>query len=67
MLLNTLKEELISAPIIVALDWELLFELMCNASDYVVGTVLRQHKEKILHVLYYASKTLIDTDQLCNN
>ena len=36
----TLKEKWISAPIIYALDWELSFELMCNASDYVVGAVL---------------------------
>ena len=39
-----LKEKLISTPIIVAPDWELPFELMCNASDYAIGAVLGQRK-----------------------
>lgn len=39
---NTLKEKLTSALIIVASNWELPFELMCDASDYTVGAVLGQ-------------------------
>ncbi|XP_056695580.1 uncharacterized protein [Spinacia oleracea] len=31
---------------------------MCDASDYAVGAVLGQLKEKVLHDIYYASKTL---------
>jgi hypothetical protein len=34
---------------------------MCDASDYVVGVVLGQRVEKLPHVIYYASKTLNDT------
>nr|XP_028952762.1 uncharacterized protein LOC114822524 [Malus domestica] len=37
---NKLKDLLTSAPIITAPDWTLPFELMCDASDYVVGVVL---------------------------
>ena len=33
---------------------------MCDASDYAVGAVLGQRVEKRPHVIYYASKTLID-------
>ena len=33
---------------------------MCDASDYVVGTVLGQRKEKVFHTIYYASKILSD-------
>ena len=33
---------------------------MCDASNFTVGTVLGQHIDKILHVIYYASKTLND-------
>ena len=35
-----LKKALISAPVIVALDWDQPFELMCDASDFAVGAVL---------------------------
>jgi len=34
-----LKEKLTSAPIITAPNWNLNFELMCDASDYAVGAV----------------------------
>ncbi|XP_070667355.1 uncharacterized protein [Malus domestica] len=37
---NKLKDLLTSAPIITAPDWTLPFELMCDASDYVVGVVI---------------------------
>ena len=33
------------------------FEIMCDASDYAMGAVLGQRKEKILRDIYYASKT----------
>ena len=55
-----LKKELISAPIITSPNWELPFELMCDASDYAVEAVLGQRKEGKLHVIYYASKLLND-------
>ncbi|KAB2632567.1 hypothetical protein D8674_028814 [Pyrus ussuriensis x Pyrus communis] len=57
---NTLKSELTSAPIIMAPDWSLPFELMCDASDYAVGAVLGQRVNKLPHVIYYASRTLHD-------
>ncbi|CAN6554089.1 unnamed protein product [Malus baccata var. baccata] len=55
---NQLKELLTTAPIIVPPDWSLPFELMCDASDYAVGAVLGQRKDKRPHVIYYASRTL---------
>ncbi|CAL9005428.1 unnamed protein product, partial [Prunus brigantina] len=57
---NTLKHELTSAPIIMAPDWSLPFELMCDASDYAIGAVLGQRVNKLPHVIYYASRTLND-------
>ena len=54
----TLKEKLISASIVVTLDWELPFEIMCDASDYAVGAVLGQKKDKVFYAIYYASRTL---------
>jgi hypothetical protein len=54
---NVLKNALISALIIQPPDWNLLFEIMCDDSDYAVGAVLGQRVDKKL-VIYYASKTL---------
>ena len=51
---------MISAPIVVAPDWSFPFELMCDASDYAIGAVLGQKREKIVQVIYYASRTLND-------
>jgi len=41
-----LKKALVSAPIIQPPDWTLPFEIMCDASDYAVGAVLGQTKDK---------------------
>jgi hypothetical protein len=43
---HTLKKALISAPIIQPPNWHLPFEIMCDASDYAVGAVLDQSKDK---------------------
>jgi len=47
-----LKEALITAPIIQPLDWNLQFEIMCHASDYAIGAVLGQRKDKKMHAIY---------------
>ncbi|KAG7572534.1 Retrotransposon gag domain [Arabidopsis suecica] len=41
-----IKRELVSAPIVQAPDWTLPFEIMCDASNYAVGAVLGQRKDK---------------------
>uniref|UniRef100_A0A151UH21 Retrovirus-related Pol polyprotein from transposon 17.6 n=1 Tax=Cajanus cajan TaxID=3821 RepID=A0A151UH21_CAJCA len=53
-----LKSKLVSAPIITAPDWKLDFKLMCDASDYAVGAASGQRRDKIFHVIHYASKVL---------
>jgi hypothetical protein len=37
---HTLKEALISAPVIQPPNWHLPFEIMCDANNYAVGVVL---------------------------
>ncbi|GJW93488.1 reverse transcriptase domain-containing protein [Tanacetum coccineum] len=55
---NTLKRKLTEAPILIALDWDLPFELMCDASDFAIGAVLGQRKNKQFQPIHYASKTM---------
>jgi hypothetical protein len=55
---ETLKNALISAPIIQPPDWSLPFEIMCDASDYALGVVVGQTMNKKHHAIAYASKTL---------
>jgi len=57
---DRLKQKLTTVPIITAPDWSLSFELMCDASDYAVGAVLGQRKEKLFYIIHYASKVLND-------
>ena len=51
-------KSLITAPIVQPPDWNLPFEIMCDASDFSVGAVLGQRVDKNLNVIHYASKTL---------
>ncbi|CAN6718902.1 unnamed protein product [Malus baccata var. baccata] len=60
MAFKRLKESLTSTLIITPLDWSLHFELMCDTSDYAIGVVLGQRKNKQPHIIYYASHTLND-------
>ncbi|RVW22337.1 putative mitochondrial protein [Vitis vinifera] len=53
-----LKQFLTTAPIVRAPNWQLPFEVMCDASDFAIGVVLGQREDGKPYVIYYASKTL---------
>nr|GEY29410.1 reverse transcriptase domain-containing protein [Tanacetum cinerariifolium] len=55
---RTLKEKLTEAPILIALNWDQPFKLMCDASDYAIGAVQGQRVEKHFRPIHYASKTM---------
>nr|GFA62422.1 DNA-directed DNA polymerase [Tanacetum cinerariifolium] len=57
-----LKKKLTEAPILIAPNWDLPFELMCAASDFAIGAVLGQRHEKHFKPIYYASKTMNDAE-----
>ncbi|XP_062080882.1 uncharacterized protein LOC133785678 [Humulus lupulus] len=59
---NLLKESLTTALIIQPPNWELPFELMCDASDYVVGVVLGQRVDKLPHSYLIRTKVIVYTD-----
>ncbi|GJT99332.1 reverse transcriptase domain-containing protein [Tanacetum coccineum] len=58
-----LKEKLTCDPVIVSPNWNLPFELMCDASDFTVEAVLGQKDGKNFHLIYFASKTLNPSQQ----
>ncbi|GKD68216.1 reverse transcriptase domain-containing protein [Tanacetum coccineum] len=59
---QTLKKKLTEAPILIAPDWDLPFELMCDASDFAIGAVLGQRHEKHFRTIHYASKTINEAE-----
>ncbi|GKB90681.1 reverse transcriptase domain-containing protein [Tanacetum coccineum] len=58
---ETLKK-LTKAPILIAPDWDLPFELMCDASDFAIGAVLGQRHERHFRPIHYASKTMTEAE-----
>nr|GEZ26142.1 reverse transcriptase domain-containing protein [Tanacetum cinerariifolium]GFA00298.1 reverse transcriptase domain-containing protein [Tanacetum cinerariifolium] len=57
-----LKQKLTEAPILIAPNWDLPFELRCDASDFSIGVVLGKRHEKHFRPIQYASKTLTDAE-----
>ncbi|GKF38637.1 DNA-directed DNA polymerase [Tanacetum coccineum] len=44
--IRSFLDRLTEAPILIAPNWDLPFELMCDASDFAIGAVLGQRHEK---------------------
>nr|GEV31655.1 reverse transcriptase domain-containing protein [Tanacetum cinerariifolium] len=57
---KTLKRKLTEAPILIALNWDMPFELMCNASAFAIEAVLGQHQDKYFRPIHYVSKTMTE-------
>ena len=55
---DKLKTMLVSPPIMRSPNWNLPFEIMCDASDYAIGAVLGQREDKKAFLICYASNTL---------
>nr|XP_016457956.1 PREDICTED: uncharacterized protein LOC107781730 [Nicotiana tabacum] len=55
-----IKEKLVSALIMVIPNWSQPFDIMCDASDVAVGTVLGKLRYKMFRPIYYASRILND-------
>nr|GEV53352.1 reverse transcriptase domain-containing protein [Tanacetum cinerariifolium] len=60
--LQTLKRKLTEAPIFIAPNWDMPFELMFDASDFAIGTVLGQRQDKHCRPIHYASKTMTEAE-----
>nr|GEY16130.1 reverse transcriptase domain-containing protein [Tanacetum cinerariifolium] len=57
---QTLKRKLTEAPILIAPNWDIPFELMCNASDFAIEAVLGQRQDKHFRPIHYVSKTMTE-------
>nr|GEV66925.1 reverse transcriptase domain-containing protein [Tanacetum cinerariifolium] len=59
---QTLKRKLTEAPILIAPNWDMPFELMCDASNFSIGAVLGQRKDKHFRPIHYTSKTMTEAE-----
>nr|GEY54355.1 reverse transcriptase domain-containing protein [Tanacetum cinerariifolium] len=59
---QTLKRMLTEAPILIAPNWDMPFELMCDASDFAIGAVLGQRRDKHFWSIHYANKTMTEAE-----
>nr|GEV10636.1 hypothetical protein [Tanacetum cinerariifolium] len=57
---ETLKKKLTEAPILVVPDWNLPFELMCDASDFAIGAILGQRPTGGHHGANFTAKKVFD-------
>ena len=60
-----MKQFLTTAPIVRAPNWQLPFEVMCDASDFTIEAMLGQREYGKPYVIYYASKTLNEAQRNC--
>nr|GFB11377.1 reverse transcriptase domain-containing protein [Tanacetum cinerariifolium] len=61
---RTLKTKVCKAPILIAPNWDMPFELMCDSSDFAIGAVLRQRQDKHFRPIHYASKTMTEAESM---
>nr|GEV46934.1 retrovirus-related Pol polyprotein from transposon 17.6 [Tanacetum cinerariifolium] len=52
----------VKAPILIAPDWDMPFELMCDASDFSIGADLGQCQDKNFRPIHYANKTMTEAE-----
>ncbi|GKA85171.1 reverse transcriptase domain-containing protein [Tanacetum coccineum] len=57
---ETLKMKLTQAPILVAPNWDLPFEIMCDASDFAIGAVLGQQFDVVIRDKKGAENLTVD-------
>nr|GEY69158.1 reverse transcriptase domain-containing protein [Tanacetum cinerariifolium] len=60
--LDGFSGKLTEAHILIAPDWDMPFELMCDASDFAIGAVLGQRQDKHFRPIHYASKTMTEPE-----
>nr|GEW77243.1 retrovirus-related Pol polyprotein from transposon TNT 1-94 [Tanacetum cinerariifolium] len=62
VMMRTLKTKLCEAPILIAPNWDIPFELMCDANDFAIEAVLGQRQDKHFRPIHYASNTMTEAE-----
>nr|GEU85904.1 hypothetical protein [Tanacetum cinerariifolium] len=57
---GTFQRKLTEAPILIASNWDMPFELLCDARDFAIGAVLEQRQDKHFRPIHYSSKTMTE-------
>nr|GFA38580.1 DNA-directed DNA polymerase [Tanacetum cinerariifolium] len=57
---SKIARKLTEAPILIAPDWDMPFELMCDANEFAIGSVLGQRQDKHFRPIHYASKPMTE-------
>ena len=58
-----IKDRLIRDPIIATPNWNKVFEILCDANDFSMGSLLGQRANKTFITIYYASKTFNEAQE----
>nr|GEX62018.1 hypothetical protein [Tanacetum cinerariifolium] len=59
---QTHKRKLSEALILIIPDWDMPFELMCDAIDFAIREILGQRQDKHFRPIHYASKTMTEAE-----
>ena len=60
---DEIKSRLDTTLIMVTLDWNKEFKIMCDDSDFAMGAVLGQRTEKMFKAVFYACKTFNEAQE----
>nr|GEV49723.1 reverse transcriptase domain-containing protein [Tanacetum cinerariifolium] len=60
--LSNTQKKLTEAPILIAPDWDMPFELICDAINFAIGVVLGKRQDKHFKPIHYASKTMTEAE-----
>ena len=58
-----IRSRLVEASIMAKPYWNKEFDIMCDARDYAMGSVLGQKIDKMFRAIYYASKTFNEAQE----
>nr|GEX67096.1 reverse transcriptase [Tanacetum cinerariifolium] len=59
---HKISKKLTEAPVLIAPDWDMPFELMFDARYFAIGAILGQRQDTHFRPIHYASKTMTEAE-----